>query len=379
MAFKTDAIQHGVYIDKTYSSVTTPIYSSSTYAFSKLGSPPPFDYSRSGNPTRHALAENLARLEGGTRASITATGMGAVTAAIFLFRPGDHIITGKDIYGGTYRLFSTIMTAMGIEFSYLNMGDADAIRAAIKPNTKGIWIETPGNPLLNITDISAVVEIAKQNEILTIADNTFMSPYFQRPLELGVDVVVESMTKYINGHSDVVAGAVVTKDGSLGERIAEIVNSMGLPSGPFDSFLVLRGVKTLPYRMEGHQANALAVAEFLESHPKVNRVNYPGLPSHPHHELAKRQMSGFGGMLSFEYKPGSLDPDAFLAKLKIFLLAESLGGVESLICQPWSMTHLSMPEPARVAAGIRPELFRLSIGLEDRDDLIRDLADALES
>ncbi|MBX3728990.1 MAG: PLP-dependent transferase [Candidatus Sumerlaeia bacterium] len=377
MGFKTDAIQNGVYIDKTFQSVTTPMYASTTYFFAGLGEMPQFDYTRSGNPTRWALEQNLAKLEGGKHATLTATGMGAITTVLFLFRPGDHIIAGKDIYGGTYRLFELVFGPLGYEFSFIDMGNPDELRAAVRPNTRAIWIETPSNPLLNVTDIAAVVALARERNLLTIADNTFLSPWFQRPLEFGVAIVVESMTKYINGHSDVIGGAIVTNNDDLGARLKELSNCLGTPLAAFDSFLVLRGIKTLAYRMEGHQKNALAVARFLERHPRIARVYYPGLESHPHHELAKRQMSGFGGMVSFAVRENALDLSAFVGRLRIFRLAESLGGVESLICQPWSMTHLSMPEDARLRAGITPWIFRLSVGLEETDDLVADLATAL--
>ena len=379
MEFRTKAVQEGVYADNQYHSATTPIYTTSTFLFERLGEMPRYDYSRSGNPTRNALQENLAALEGGTHASITCTGMSAISSAMLLFKPGDHIIADKGIYGGTYRLFHSVFTAMGFQYSFVDMTDAANVRAALRPSTKCIWIETPSNPLLGLADIAAVVAIAREAGAITIADNTFMSPYFQRPLEQGVDVVVESMTKYINGHSDVVGGALITAREDLGLRIKEIVNAIGTPASPFDSWLVLRGVKTLPYRMEGHQKHALAVAQYLESLDVVKRVFYPGLASHPQHALAKKQMSGFGGMVSFEVEEGALDLAAFVAKLVIFRLAESLGGAESLICQPWSMTHASMPEEARLAAGITPSIFRLSVGLEDPKDLVADLDTAFKA
>lgn len=378
MGFRTNCIQEGVYADRQYRSVTTPIYTSSTYFFDELGVVPQFDYSRSGNPTRHALEQNLAALEGGCRAVVTCTGMSALTTVLFLFRPGDHLIAGKDIYGGSYRLFDTVFRRVGVDFTFVDPRNLDEIRAAVRPNTKAIWIETPSNPLLNLTDIAAVVEIARSRGILTIADNTFLSPYFQRPLESGVDIVVQSATKYLNGHSDVVSGAVIARDAELGQRLADLANALGTTASPIDSWLVLRGVKTLAYRMEGHQSNAIKVAEFLESHPRARRVYYPGLASHPQRELACRQMSGFGGMVSFELDTHAVDPRRFVERLQVFRLAESLGGVESLICQPWSMTHLSMPEEARLAGGITPALFRLSVGLEDADDLLADLGRGLE-
>ncbi|MDK2972002.1 MAG: cysteine-S-conjugate beta-lyase [Candidatus Sumerlaeota bacterium] len=379
MGFRTDAIQKGVYADKTFNSVTTPVYMSTTYFFDGIGQPPRYDYSRSGNPTRAALEENLAALENGAGASYQCTGMAAVTTALFLFKPGDHIITGREIYGGTYRLFSAVFAQRGIEFSFVDMTKPEDIRAAVKKNTRGIWIETPSNPQLRLTDIAAVVSIAREHGILTLADNTFMSPYFQRPLDLGVDFVVHSTTKYINGHSDVVGGCVISRTAENAKTIAEITNNIGTPGSPFDAFLVLRGVKTLPFRMKAHQENALAIAEFLASHPRVKNVSYPGLPSHPQHELAKQQMSGFGGMLSFRLDLDKIDPNKFVTSLDVLLLAESLGGVESLICQPWSMTHLSMPEEARRAADIDESMFRISAGLEDPEDLIADLKQALEA
>lgn len=377
MGFRTDSIQKGVYADKQYHSATTPIYTTSTFFFEELGVMPEFDYTRSGNPTRAALEENLATLEGGTRATITCTGMSAITTALFLFGAGDHVIAGKDIYGGTYRLFASTLPRVGIDFTFVDPRNIDEIKAAIRPNTRAIWIETPSNPLLNITDIEAVVALAKEHGLCTIADNTFMSPYFQRPLSLGVDVVVQSCTKYINGHSDCVCGAVIASDPDLGQELADTANALGTTASPMEAWLVLRGVKTLAYRMEGHQVNAMRVAEFLADHPRVRKVYYPGLASHPQHELAKRQMTGFGGMVSFELDE-AVNPKAFVEGLEIFRLAESLGGVESLICQPWSMTHASMPEDARVAGGITQALFRLSVGLEDAEDLVADLGNGLK-
>ena len=372
MDFRTRAIHEGVYVDKTYSSVTTPIYPSSTFYFDELGKFPQFDYSRSGNPTRSALEKNLAAMEGGTFAAINCTGMAAISTVMFLFKPGDHIVAGHDIYGGTYRLFYTVFQQMGIEFSFVNMSNNDEVRAAIRPNTKCLWIETPSNPLLNLTDIAAVVEIAKKAGAITIADNTFLSPYFQRPLDLGVDVVVHSTTKYINGHSDVVGGAIITKTPELAEKIKFYTNALGTPCSPFDAFLVLRGVKTMALRMEAHQQNALALAHYLEAHPKVKKVYYPGLESHPQHALAKRQMTGFGGMLSFDADLKQVNLFDFCKRLNVIRLAESLGGVESLIEQPWTMSHASMPEDARRFAGITEATMRVSVGLEGINDLIEE-------
>jgi O-succinylhomoserine (thiol)-lyase len=375
---ETIAIHTGVYKDSAFNSVTTPIYPSSTFAFERVGVTKGFDYTRSGNPTRKALEENLAALEGGHAAWATATGMAAMTIALLLLKQGDHIITGNDIYGGTYRLMEKVLPDLGIETSFVAMRDPAAVRAAIRPNTKAIMIETPSNPLLNLVDIELIVGIAKEHGLFTIADNTFMSPALQSPLAYGVDVVVHSTTKYLNGHSDVVGGAVIVKDAAFGEKVGFLVNALGVACSPFDAWLVLRGLKTLTYRLEAHQRNAQAVAEFLDAHPKVKRVYYPGLPQHPDHELAKRQMKGFGGMVSFELDLDQVNIDRFFAQLKLYSLAESLGGVESLVEQPWTMSHASMTEAARKAAGLSPSVVRLSIGIEHPDDLIADLQQALD-
>ncbi len=377
MNFETRCVHTGVNKDTLYNSCTTPIYPSSTFYWNSLTSHSGYDYTRSGNPTRKALEENIASLEGGIASYATSTGMSAVHAAISLFNPGDHIITGNDIYGGTYRLFAKEFTRLGYKFSFVNMGNLDEVKAAITPQTKCMWIETPSNPLLNLVDIAAVCEIAKGKGITTISDNTFLSPYFQRPMELGCDVVVHSTTKYLNGHSDVVGGCVVVKTEEHKQRMYEIVNSSGLGCSPFDAWLVLRGVKTLGPRMEAHQKNAIAVAEFLDGHPAVSKVYFPGLKSHPHHELAKKQQKGFGGMLSFDIKGGRPAAEAFFAKLKVFSLAESLGGVESLIEYPDTMSHASMTQEARRAGGITENTIRVSLGIEHKDDLIADLKAAL--
>ncbi|MGQ9629107.1 MAG: trans-sulfuration enzyme family protein [bacterium] len=377
MEFNTKAVHVGVDKDSAYNSVTTPIYPSSTFEFEDIGVTKGYDYTRSGNPTRKALEENLAALEGGVAAWATATGMAAETAVMFLFERGDHIVAGNDIYGGTYRLFVNAFSKMGMEFSFVDMRDPENVRRALKPNTKGIWIETPSNPLLNIVDISAVVEIAREAGAMTIADNTFLSPYFQRPFEFGVDIVVHSTTKYLNGHCDVVGGAIVAREDSLAEKIGFLVNALGVGESPFDSWLVLRGVKTLGYRMEIHQRNAFAVAEFLRAHDGVEKVYYPGLKEHPQHDLAKRQMKGFGGMVSFDVRGGRDETYRFLRRLKSIPLAESLGGVGSLIEHPFTMSHASMPEEARREAGIRENTVRLSVGLEDPRDIIEDLRCAL--
>ncbi|OGQ67647.1 MAG: cystathionine gamma-synthase [Deltaproteobacteria bacterium RIFCSPLOWO2_12_FULL_50_11] len=379
--FETKAIHVGVQKDKSYNSVITPIYPTSTFFFDELGVNKGYDYTRSHNPTRAALEENLAALEGGERAWATATGMAAETTLLFLLKNGDHLIAGHDIYGGTYRLFANIVPRMGIEVSFIDMRHPENVKKAIRPNTKAIWIETPSNPLLNIVDIEAIVTLAKNKKILTIADNTYMSPYFQRPFESGVDIVLHSTTKYINGHSDVVGGVViVNKDrGDLGDRINYLFNALGTACSPFDAWLVLRGVKTLPQRMEAHQRGALKVAQFLQDHPSVKKVYYSGLPSHPQRELIKKQMKGFGGMLAFEIDSKKVDIRHFFKKLQYFSLAESLGGVESLIEQPWGMSHASMTETARREAGLSPELIRVSVGIENPEDLIEDLKNGLKS
>jgi O-succinylhomoserine (thiol)-lyase len=378
MQFETRCVHVGVDKDSAYLSATTPIYPTSTFRWDDLETNRGFDYTRSGNPTRQALEENLAALEGGIDCKATATGMAAITACMHLFQAGDHLITGHDIYGGTYRLFHDVYSKLGIEFSFVDMSDPANVSAALRPETKGIWIETPSNPLLNIVDIAAITAIAAEAGAITIADNTFMSPYLQRPFEHGVDIVMHSTTKYLNGHSDVVGGCVVTRHEEHSERIAYIVNALGIPCSPFDAWLVLRGVKTLAPRMQAHQRAAAAVAEFLESHPLVDRVYYPGLPSHPHHELAKKQQDGFGAMVSLDVKGDRSDAERLMYGTKLFQLAESLGGIESLVAYPDTMSHASISEEARRAAGISERTIRLSVGIENPDDLVADLKAALE-
>lgn len=375
--FQTRCVHTGVEKDGTFNSCTTPIYTSSTFYWDNLTTHRGFDYTRSGNPTRRALEENIASLEGGIDCRATATGMSAVHSAMYLFKPGDHIITGHDIYGGTFRLFYSILTEQGLSFSFVDMQNLDNIRQAIKPNTKGIWIETPSNPLLRVVDIAGITAIAKQSGLTTIADNTFLSPYLQRPFELGVDVVVHSTTKYLNGHSDVVGGAVVTRDKERADRISYIVNALGQGCSPFDAWLVLRGIKTLGPRMEAHQKGAMALARYLEKHPKVERVYFPGLESHPQHALAKAQQKGFGAMMSFDIKGGRPEAERVLNNLQLFLLAESLGGVESLVEYPETMSHASMTLEARRAAGITEKTIRVSVGIEHEDDLIAGMEHAL--
>jgi O-succinylhomoserine (thiol)-lyase len=378
MDIRTKAVVVGTAKDSQYNSVITPLYPSSTFRFEGLGKHKGYDYTRSGNPTRTALEENIAALEGGIGAAATATGMAAITTVLFLCEPGTHIVTGNDIYGGTYRLFKDVFAKRGLSFSFVNMMDVREIEKAIRPETKMIWIETPSNPLLHIVDLQAVIALAKKHKLLSVVDNTFMSPYYQRPLEFDADIVVHSTTKYINGHSDVVGGAIVWKDKNVEEKIRFYVNALGVSEAPFDAWMVLRGVKTLACRMDAHQANALKIATFLEDHPNVKKVYYPGLKSHPQQVLIKKQMKGFGGMLAFELDTTKVSLESFFGKTQIFQLAESLGGVESLIEHPHSMSHASMGEEGLKASGITPQTIRVSVGIESADDLIAELKSALE-
>jgi cystathionine gamma-lyase len=378
MQFETLAIHAGQQPDPTYGAVMTPIYQSSTFAFKGVNEPGPFDYSRSGNPTRKALEDCLAALEGGTRGFAFGTGMAAEATVLALLAAGDHVIVHNDLYGGTYRLFTGFAARNGVSVEFVNLRDPGALDAALRPETRLIWAETPTNPLMNLLDLKAIATVARDRGVLTVCDNTFLSPCFQRPLELGVDLVVHSTTKYINGHSDVVGGAVVTGREDLAERIGFYQNALGTGQSPQDCFLVLRGIKTLPLRMEAHNRNALEIARWLESHPKIERVLHPCLESHPQHDLALRQMKGYGGTFSFRVKGGEPAALRLLGGVRLFILAESLGGVESLIEHPWSMTHVSMPEEARAAAGITGDLIRISVGLEHPADLIADLERALE-
>ncbi len=379
MKFETIAIHAGERPDKAYGAVSMPIYQTSTFAFESVGKTRGYDYSRTANPTRKALENTIAQLEGGKAGFAFATGMAAEATVIHLLKAGDHIISGDDVYGGTYRLFQDVMSNFGLEFTFLRMDSRQAIEKAIKPNTRMLWLETPSNPLLNIVDIEMVVDIAKRHDLLTVIDNTFATPYFLRPIEYGIDLVVHSTTKYLNGHCDVIGGAVVTTTDELTERVQFLLNAMGTCASPFDCWLVLRGIETLPVRMRQHQENATAVADYLKGHPAVKRVFYPGLDSHPGHEIAKRQMKGFGGVVSFELKGGAETVNSFLERIEVFSLAESLGGVASLAEHPATMSHASMPQDYRDKVGITEELIRLSVGLENIDDLIDDLRQALEA
>ena len=378
MKFETLAIHAGERPDVTFGAVSVPIYQTSTFVFEDIGKTRGYDYSRTANPTRKVLEDTIAQLEGGKAGFAFATGMAAEATVMHLLEAGDHVISGDDIYGGTYRLFQDVMQNFGLEFSFLRMDDRERIEDTIKPNTRMLWLETPSNPLLNIVDIEMAVDIARKHNILTVIDNTFATPYFLRPIEYGIDIVVHSTTKYLNGHCDVVGGAVVTTTDELSERVQFLLNAMGTCASPFDCWLVLRGIETLSVRMKQHEENAIAVANYLKGHPAVKKVFYPGLDSHPGYETAKRQMKGFGGVVSFESNGGIEVVNNFLKRIKVFSLAESLGGVASLAEHPATMSHASMPEAYREKVGITDELIRLSVGLENIDDLIEDLSQALE-
>jgi cystathionine gamma-lyase/cystathionine beta-lyase len=378
MRFETTAIHSGGGPCPATGAIVTPIYQTSTFVFEDVGKTKGYDYSRTANPTRKALEDTVAALEGGKAGFAFATGMAAETTVMHLLKQGDHVISQEDLYGGTYRLFENVMKNFGLEFTFVRMDERDEIEAAIRPNTRMIWMETISNPLLNVVDVGMVASIAKKRGLLTVADNTLPSPYLLRPLEYGTDLVVHSTTKYINGHCDVVGGAVVTATDELGERVQFLLNAMGTCASPFDCWLVLRGIKTLPVRMERHCRNAAAIAAFLEKHPRVKRVFYPGLKSHPHYKIARKQMKGYSGMVSFEIVGGAKAVKSFLRKVKIFSLAESLGGVDSLAEHPASMSHAAMPEKFRKKVGITDDLIRLSIGLENIDDLREDLEQALK-
>lgn len=379
MKFATRAIHAGQAPDATTGAVTVPIYQTSTYRQEAINQHKGFEYSRTGNPTRQALEECLAALENGRFGLAFASGLAAEHAVLSTLKPGDHVVAAEDMYGGTYRLFEKVFKPYGIQFSYVR-GIAVEFEKALLPETRLFWIESPTNPLLRIVDIAKVSEIAHKNGVKVVVDNTFSSPYFQQPLQLGADLVVHSTTKYIGGHSDLVGGALVVNDESWYAQLQFLQNATGAISGPFDSWLMLRGIKTLAVRMKQHQENALTVARFLEQHPGVAGVYYPGLASHPDHLLATKQMSGYSGMISFRLLNGNRNnANKLFRKLTLISLAESLGGVESLICYPPAMTHGSIPEAQRQAIGVTDDLIRLSVGLEDADDLIADLAKALEA
>ena len=377
MRFETLAIHAGERPDKTFGAVSVPIYQTSTFAFEDFGKTRGYDYSRTANPTRKVLEDTVAQLEGGKAGFAFATGMAAETTVAHLLKAGDHIISGDDVYGGTYRLFQNVISDIGVEVTFLRMNNKGAIERAIKPNTRMIWTETPSNPLLNITDLEMVSDVARKHKILTVIDNTFATPYFLQPIKYGIDLVVHSTTKYLNGHCDVVGGAVVTTTDELTKRVQFLLNAMGTCASPFDCWLVLRGIQTLPLRMKKHEENATAVTAYLQKDKAVSKVFYPGIKSHPGHDIAKRQMKGFGGVVSFELKAGHKAVGDFLRRLRVFEVAESLGGAASLAEHPCTMSHASMPADYRGKIGVRDDLIRLSVGLENIDDLLEDLEQAL--
>lgn len=376
LGFSTRAIHAGQKPDKETGAIMTPVYMSSTFVQKSPGKHTGYEYSRTSNPTRKAYEDCLASLEGGCAGFALASGSAATATVLSLLKQGDHIIAGDDMYGGTFRLFDKVLKNRGLKFSFVDLSKDNWI-SNIKDNTKMIWLETPTNPMLKIFDINKIATQAHAKGILLAVDNTFMSPYFQQPLSLGADIIVHSVTKFINGHSDIIAGAIVVKDKTLAEEIAFLSNSIGAVAGTFDSYLALRSLKTLAVRMEKHQENALCVAHFLEKHDKVKAVIYPGLSHHPQYHLACTQMSGFGAIISFYIKGTVKEACAFLENLQIFALAESLGGVESLAQHPGIMTHASVPEEQRKSLGIDDTLIRLSVGIEDREDLLADINQAL--
>ncbi len=380
MKFNTKVIHGGQHPEATTGAVMTPIYQTSTYAQTSPGKPfhEDYEYARATNPTRSALENALASIENGVRGLAFSSGLAATDCLIRMFKSGDEIITMDDLYGGTYRMFTNIFKDSGIKFHFVDMTDLRKFESLINKNTKLIWVETPTNPLMKLVDIAAIAAITKKHKLLFAVDNTFATPYLQKPLDLGADIVMHSATKYLGGHSDLIAGALVTKDAELGKKLHFQQFATGAILGPMDSFLVLRGIKTLHLRMQRHCENGQKVAEFLEKHSKVKTVYYPGLPSHPSYELAKKQMKNFGGMVSFNFQSGELkDAISFLEKIKIFTLAESLGGVESLANHPINMSHASVPVAKRLEVGITDDLIRLSVGIEDIDDLLDDLEQAL--
>ncbi len=378
MKFNTKTIHGGQSPDKAYGSVMPPIYQTSTYAQTTPGGHKGYEYSRTHNPTRHALEQSFASIENGNFGLAFGSGLAAIDAIIKLLQPGDEVISTNDLYGGTYRLFTKVFEKFKIKFHFVGMENVKQIEHHINAKTKLIWVETPTNPMLNIIDIKAVANVAQQHKILLAVDNTFATPYLQQPLGLGADIVMHSATKYLGGHSDVVMGALVVKDKALAEQLYFIQNASGAVCGPQDSFLVLRGIKTLHIRMQRHCENGKAVAEFLATHPKVETVYWPGLESHPNHDIAVEQMNDFGGMLSFTTKGNNYEEAIkVVERLKIFTLAESLGGVESLAGHPASMTHASIPKEEREKTGVVDSLIRLSVGIEDQHDLIEDLKQAL--
>lgn len=379
MRFDTLAIHAGQHPDPTTGAIMTPVYFTSTYVQDGPGEHKGYEYSRTKNPTRVALEACLAALEGAKFGAAFGSGCAAADMLMHMLSQGDHVVCSDDVYGGTFRLFDKVFTRHGLSFSFVDMTNPDNIEKAITPKTKMMWVETPTNPMLKLVDLSRAAEIAKKHKLISVCDNTFMTPYFQRPLEHGFDIVTHSTTKYLNGHSDVVGGFVATSNQELADKVYFLQNAVGGVPGPMDSFLVLRGVKTLHVRMQRHAENAHKVADFLVAHPKVNKVTFPGLTSHPQHELARKQMKGFGGMMTFDMKGGLEAARRFLKTVKVFACAESLGGVESLIEHPAIMTHASIPKDTREKLGISDGLIRLSVGIEDAGDLIDDLKAAFNA
>ncbi|RYE10489.1 MAG: cystathionine gamma-synthase [Sphingobacteriaceae bacterium] len=378
MKFATKAIHAGQQPDPTTGAVMTPIYQTSTYWQKSPGDNQGYEYSRGTNPTRKALEDCLAALENGKFGLAFSSGMGATDALMKMLRPGDEVITGNDLYGGSYRMFTKLYEPYGIKFHFIDFSDPENIRQYINPNTKLIWVETPTNPTMRIVDIEAVAKISKKNQLLLAVDNTFASPYLQTPLDLGANIVMHSVTKYLGGHSDVVMGALIVNDEKLYKDLFFIYNATGATPGPQDCFLVLRGIKTLHLRMKAHCENGRQIAAFLKDHPKIDKVYWPGFPDHPNHEIAKKQMRDFGGMISFTLKDASLEETFRVAgSFQVFTLAESLGGVESLVNHPVTMTHASIPKEDRDKVGVTDNLLRLSVGVEDVDDLLEDLARVL--
>lgn len=379
MKFATKAVHAGVEPDPSTGSIMTPIYQTSTYVQESPSKHKGYAYARGANPTRNALQKSIAALENGKFGICFSSGMGATDAVIKLLSAGDEVITGNDLYGGTYRMFTKVFERFGIKFHFINLTDPDNIKSHLNKNTKLLWLETPTNPLMNIIDIAACVSVVKQHNVTVAVDNTFASPYLQNPLDLGADIVMHSVTKYLSGHSDVVMGALVMNDEKLYQELFFIMNSCGAVPGPQDSFLVLRGIKTLHLRMERHCINGKKIAEYLRNHPLVGKVYWPGFDDHPNHAVAKKQMRDFGGMLSFSLKDDNLEKAiTFMESVELFSLAESLGGVESLVNHPASMTHASIPLEERIKIGLTDSLIRLSIGIEDSEDLIDDLKQALD-
>ena len=374
--FETRAIHDGQPSDPSTGAVIVPVYQTSTYQQQSIGKHKGFEYSRTGNPTRQALETALASLEGGKYGLAFGSGMAATDAVLQLLTSGDHVLALEDLYGGTYRILEKVFKPWGLQTDYFI--DIPSLKQAIRPNTKLIWIETPTNPLLKIVDIRKIADIAKKNKIILVVDNTFATPYFQQPLALGADIVVHSTTKYLGGHSDVIGGAVIMSSKSYYEKIKFYQNAAGAVPGPWDCWLTLRGIKTLSVRMRQHEENALTLAKYLSKHPKIANVYYPGLKTHPGYSIAKKQMSGFSGMLAIELKGGIRAVDKFISKLQVFILAESLGGIESLVCYPPEMTHASLPREERLRRGIKDNLLRLSVGIEHIDDLLADLEQALK-